>query len=120
MVDKASGLFDPTPGKPFDVDPWTAGAVSGGLRELIENLGNKEGDTDPALTKAALTDAYTNWFHVVGRGMQLAEWIEDTGEHLVAGDTTGDVNQTGIKSISFAGGKYGTAQVMASKIEVTP
>jgi hypothetical protein len=120
MVDKASGLFDPTPGKPFTVDPWTNGAVSGGLRELIENLGNKEGDADSALTKQALTDASTTWFHVVGRGMQDAEWIEDTGEHFVAGDTTGDINENGIKSITFAGGKYGTAQVMASKIEVTP
>ncbi len=79
MADKASGLFDPTPGQPFDVDPWTAGAVSGGLRELIENLGNKEGETDAVLTKAALTEAYTTWFHTVGRGMQLAEWIEDYG-----------------------------------------
>jgi len=120
MLDKTSGLFDPTPGKPFTVDPWTAGAVSGGLRELIENLSNKEGETDPVLTKQALTDTYTTWFHTVARGMQLAEWLEDTGEHLVTGDTTGDVNQNGIKSITFAGGKYGTAQVMASKVEVTP
>lgn len=119
MLDK-SGLFDPTPGKPFTVDPWTNGAVSAGLRELLENLANKEGESDPALTKEALTDAYTTWFHTVGRGMQLAEWLEETGEHIVAGDKTGDINQNGIKSITFAGGKYGTAQVMASKIEVTP
>ena len=120
MFDAAAGIYDPTPGKPFDVDPWTAGAVSGGLRELLETLDNQEGETDPVLDKASITKRYADWFHVVGRGMQLAEWLDDTGEHLVNGDTTGDVNENGIRSVTFAGGQYGTAQVMAAKIEVTP
>ena len=120
MFDAASGLYDPNPGKPFEVDPWTAGAVSGGLRELLETLNNREGENDPVLDRASLTRRYADWFHVVGRGMQLAEWLDDTGEHLVSGDTTGDINDNGIKSVTFAGGKFGTAQVMASKIEVTP
>jgi len=120
MVDKTSGLFDPNPGKPFEVTPWTMGAVSGGLRELLENLHNRESEKDPALDRAALAKRYTTWFHTVGRGMQLAEWLNDTGEHLVDGDKTGDINQNGIKSVSFAGGKYGTAQVMAARAEVRP
>ena len=120
MTEASTGLFNPNPGKPFTVDPWTNGAVSAGLRELLENLGNKEGETDAALSKDALTKAYTEWFHVVGRGMQLAEWLDETGEHLVADDKTGDSNQNGIKSPTFAGGPNGTAQVMAAKIEVTP
>ena len=120
MVDKATNLFDPTPGKPFEVTPWTAGAVSAGLRELLQTLHNREGENDPALDRAALAQRYTDWFHVVGRGMQLAEWLDDTGEHLVEGDKTGDINQNGIKSITFAGGKFGTAAVMAARIEVTP
>jgi hypothetical protein len=120
MVDKATNLFDPTPGKPFEVTPWTAGAVSAGLRELLQTLHNREGETDPALDRSALAKRYTDWFHVVGRGMQLAEWLDDTGEHLVAGDRTGDINQNGVKSITFAGGKHGTAAVMAARIEVTP
>jgi len=38
--------------------------------------------------------------------MQLAEWLEDTGEHLVAGDTTGDVNQNGsVLADDFSGVK---------------
>lgn len=120
MTEASTGLFNPTPGKPFTVDPWTNGAVSAGLRELLENLGNKEGESDPALSREALTKAYTEWFHVVGRGMQLAEWLDDTGEHLVDGDTTGDSNENGIRSVSFAGGEFGTAAVMAARIEVTP
>ena len=120
MVDKSSGLLNPNPGKPFEVTPWTAGAVSAGLRSLLETLHNSESETDAALDRAALAKRYTEWFHIVGRGMQLAEWLDDTGEHIVDGDSTGDINQNGIKSITFAGGKFGTAQVMASKIEVTP
>jgi len=120
MVDKTSGLFDPTPGKPFEVTPWTMGAVSGGLRELLQNLHNKESEKDPALDRAALAKRYTTWFHTVGRSVQLAEWLNDTGEHLVDGDKTGDINENGIKSITFAGGKYGTAPVMAARAEVTP
>lgn len=120
MVDAKSGIFSPTPGKPFEVTPWTNGAVSAGLRELLETLGNKEGETDPLLDRAALTKSYTDWFHVVGRGMQLAEWLDDTGEHVVDGDTTGDINENGIKSVTFAGGPFGTAPVMAARVEITP
>ena len=120
MVDAKAGIFSPTPGKPFAVDPWTNGAVSAGLRELLENLANKEGESDAVLDRAALTKRYTDWFHIVGRGMQLAEWLDDTGEHLVDGDTTGDSNENGIRSVTFAGGKFGTAPVMAARVEVTP
>lgn len=120
MFDAKAGIFSPTPGKPFEVTPWTAGAVEGGLRELLQTLHNKEGENDPQLALANLTKRYTDWFHVVGRGMQLAEWLDDTGEHIVKDDTTGDANQNGIKRPDMAGGKFGTAPVMAARIEVTP
>lgn len=114
------GLYDPVPGKPFTVTPWTQGAVMGGLHELLQVLANREGETDPALTKQALTAAYTIWFKTVGHGMQLGEWIGDTGEHEVAGGGSGDVNRNGVKIITAAGGPHGTAAVMAREVEVTP
>jgi hypothetical protein len=120
MFDAQAGIFSPNPGKPFEVDPWTGGAVSAGLRELLQTLASKESETDPQLARAALTKRYTDWFHTVGRGMQLAEWLDDTGEHVVDGDKTGDVNENGIKSVTFAGGQYGTAPVMAARVEVSP
>lgn len=120
MTDKATGLFNPTPGQPFSVTPWTQGAVMGGLHELLQVLANHEGESDPALTKEALTQAYTVWFKTVGHGMQLGEWIDDTGEHQVAGHTSGDVNRNGVKIITAAGGPYGTAAVMAGRVDVTP
>lgn len=115
-----SGLFNPAPGKPFSVTPWTQGAVMGGLRELLDTLGNREGESDPALSREALTRAYTVWFKTVGHGMQLAEWVGDTGEHPVADDPSGDTNRNGVKGLVHAGGPNGTAQVMASEVEVTP
>jgi hypothetical protein len=120
MFDAQAGIFSPNPGKPFEVDPWTGGAVSAGLRELLQTLASKESETDQQLARAALTKRYTDWFHTVGRGMQLAEWLDDTGEHVVDGDKTGDVNENGIKSVTFAGGQYGTAPVMAARVEVSP
>jgi hypothetical protein len=90
------------------------------LRELLETLANREGEADPVLDRASLAKRYTDWFHVVGRGMQLAEWLDDTGEHLVDGDTTGDINENGIRSITFAGGQFGTAQTIAARVEVIP
>lgn len=120
MVDTASGLYSPTPGQAFRVDPWTQGAVMGGLHELLQVLANQDAETDPALTKANLTRRYTTWFKTVGHGMQLAEWIGDSGEHVVAGDATGDINENGVKRPDLAGGPFGTAPVMAGAVEVTP
>ena len=119
MFDQAAGVFSPVPGKPFVVTPWTQGAVSGGLRELMTTLASRESETEPALSLANLTTRYANWFHVAGRGAQLAEWLNDTGEHLVQGGD-GDLNQNGVKTVTMAGGKYGTAAVMAAKIQIAP
>jgi hypothetical protein len=120
MTEQDTGLYNPNPGKPFTVTPWTQGAVMGALHELLGALANREGEDDPALTRAALTQAYTVWFKTVGHGMQLGEWVGDTGEHVVAGDTSGDVNGNGVKIVTAAGGGHGTAAVMAGEVEVTP
>ena len=119
MLDKGDNLFNPTPGKSFTVSPWMVGAVSAGLRELMTTLASRENETDAPLSLASLTARYTTWFRVVGRGVQLAEWLNDTGEHMVAGGD-GDLNGNGIKNVTKAGGQYGTAAVMASRVEVTP
>lgn len=120
LFDPALGLYNDTPGKPFEVTQWTAGTVSAGIRELMLNLVSRSGESEQALTLAHLAERYTDWFRTVGRGMQLAEWLNDTGEHRVAKDYDGDINQNGIKSVTFAGGDHGTAAVMAAKAEVSP
>lgn len=120
MVDTSAGIYSPTPGKAFTVTPWTQGAVMGGLHVLMQVLANREGETAPALSLQNLTTRYTAWFKVAGTGLQLAEWIGDSGEHYIPGDTNGDVNGNGVKGLTHAGGPHGTAMVMAAKIEVTP
>ena len=119
LFDPALGIYNDAPGQPFTVDPYTAGAVSAGIRELMLNLVARTGETDPALALSHLAERFTTWFHTVGYGVQLAEWLNDTGEHMVAKDYDGDINENGIKSVSFAGGDHGTAAVMAQKIEVS-
>lgn len=120
MIDEANGLYNPTPGKPFIVDTWTNGAVMGGLHVLLQVLANQDNESDPALTLSNLTQRYTTWFKIVGHGIQRAEWLDDTGEHVVAGDDSGDINGNGILRPTKAGGKYGVAAVMAGAIEVDP
>ncbi|MEM9222303.1 MAG: hypothetical protein AAGB11_07875 [Pseudomonadota bacterium] len=119
LFDKDLGLFNDTPGKPLEADPYIAGVVSGGIRELMLNMVARSGESDQNLSLAHLAERYTTWFNIVGRGMQLAEWLNDTGEHMVAKDYDGDINQNGIKSVSFASGPHGAAAVMASKATFT-
>lgn len=116
MFDDKLGIFNDVPGKPMTVDPYVAGVVSGGIRELMLNLVSRSGESEKNLSLAHLAQRYTEWFTLVARNMQLAEWLNDTGEHMVAQGYNGDINQNGIKSITFAGGPHGTAAVMASKV----
>jgi len=115
LFDDQLGIFVDTPGQTFEVSPFVAGVVSGAIRELMLNLVARSGESEQAFTLAHLAGRFTTWFNTVGRTMQLAEWLNDTGEHMTKENYDGDVNQNGIKSITFAGGPHGTAAVMASK-----
>ena len=119
FYDPALKIFNDKPGQPMAIDPYTAGVVSGGIRELMLNMVARSGESDQNLSLAHLAGRYTDWFTIVARNLQLAEWLNDTGEHMTAKDYDGDVNQNGVKSITFAGGPHGTAAVMASKITVS-
>ncbi len=118
LFDAKLGIYSDKPGTAFEIDPWTAGAVSAGIRELMLNLVARTGESNQNLSLAHLAERYTAWFQTVGYGMQRAEWLNDTGEHMVAKGYDGDINENGIKSITYAGGSNGTAPVMASKIKV--
>lgn len=120
FFDPALGIFNNHPGSSFDVDPRTSGVVSGGLRELMLNLVSRSDPSDPKLSLAHLSERYAAWFKTVALKLQLAEWLNDTGEHMTAKNDTGDVNENGVKSVTFAGGPNGTAAVMASKVEISP
>ncbi|MEM9631890.1 MAG: hypothetical protein AAGA50_11230 [Pseudomonadota bacterium] len=119
LYDDKLALFNNKPGSPLEADPYTAGVVSGGIRELMLNLVSRSSPSDPNLALAHLAERYNTWFTKVGRGMQLAEWLNDTGEHMVSKDYDGDINQNGIKSVTYAGGPHGTAAVMATKVVFT-
>jgi len=130
--DPAVGTYASAPGEPSEHTPWTAGAVSGGLRALMLNLANADAETTPELALAHLTRRYTEWFRIVinggsprtGSGMQLAEWIGDSGEYVALAtggvdaapaDTDGD----GVPQITAAGGAHGTAMTLAARVRVS-
>lgn len=119
LFDDSLGIFSDSPGNVMTVNPYVAGVVSGGIRELMLNLVSRSGESDQNLSLGHLAKRYTAWFTLVARNLQLAEWLNDTGEHMVAGDYDGDINQNGIKSITYAGGPHGTAAVMASEIKLS-
>lgn len=125
MFDKDLGTFSESPGKPTIHTAWTAAAISSGLREMMLTLRNTEGEKDKRLDLANLTRRYENWFRMVvnGRtiteGMQRAEWLGDSGENVVKGDTSGDTDHDNVPQITKAGGSFGTAMVLAGSVRVS-
>lgn len=104
------------PGKATIHTPLTAAAISGGLREVILHLANKDGASEPALELSKLTQRYTSWFRtVINGGMQLAEWVGDSGENMIKGSNTIDSDADGVKSVAGAG----VAMTMAAKVSVS-
>lgn len=96
--------------------PWTQAAISGGLRSAIQNLRNRGDEKEPALELQQLTERYVSWFgNTVNGGMQLAEWLGDSGENVLATGNTGDIDEDGVKQITAVH----RAQVLAGKADVT-
>lgn len=118
FFDKDLGIYSNTPGKPAKLSPWEAGTVSGAIRVLMLDLVSRSGESDQRLSLGHLAQRYTAWYKTVGQGIQLSEWLNDTGEHITAKNYDGDVNQNGIKSPTYAGGAHGVAPVMAAEIIV--
>ena len=112
------------PGQPTIHTPWTAAAISGALREAMLHLKNQEGEEAEALELNTLAQRYVSWFKGVingpsiEQGMQLAEWLGDSGEHQVDGGNA-DNDADNVARVTAAGGAHGTAMVMASKVEVS-
>jgi hypothetical protein len=119
MFDKKLKTWATNPGQATEHTPYTAAAISGGLREAILHLKNEEGEHNPAFELTTLTTRYVNWFSTVINGaMQLAEPIGDTGELVIKGSNNTDTDEDGVQQIIAAGGKYGTAAVMANKVSI--
>ena len=119
MFDKNINTWATVPGKATIHTPYTEAAISGGLREAILHLKNEEGENEPALELTTLTDRYVSWFRtVINGGMQLAEWMGDSGENQIKGSNSTDTDEDGVHQIIAAGGKFGTAMTMANKASV--
>ncbi len=106
--------------------PYTAAAISSGLRSLLLSLKNEEGEKTPELELAHLAKRYTTWFHTVinggsvKEGMQLAEWLGDSGENVIKDSTDIDTDKDNVPQITGAGGQHGTAQTMAARVRILP
>ena len=106
-------------GKQGEYTPWTQAAISGALRSAMLNLRNEGAEKAPELELAKLTGQYVSWFRgTVNRGMQMAEWIGDSGENIIEGAGS-DTDEDGVPQVTAAGGKHGTAMVMAAKAVVS-
>lgn len=125
MFDKATGTYAAKIGQATMYTPYTAAAVSGGLRDAILHLKNEEGEKSKVLTLQNLTNRYTSWFQTVingpkmNEGMQLSEWLADSGENTIASGKNISNDGDNVPQITSAGGKYGTAQTMAAQVEVS-
>lgn len=107
-----------------DHTPWTAAAISGALRETMLHLKNNESEQEPSLELATLVTRYTAWFRTVingsdtQQGLQLAEWLGDSGEHVIKGKG-GDTDADNVPQITAAGGKHGRSMVLGGSVRVT-
>ena len=145
QFDAALATFAETPGRPTEHTPWTAGAISAGLRVLLLNLRNDEGEDVAQLRPSHLTERYTTWFRSVinggrsGGGMQLAEWLGDSGENVIASSrpdgpatvdaspatdrpaeesVSSDSDRDGVPQVTAAGGEHGMAMTLAGRVRV--
>ena len=124
LFDNDINTWAQTPGKVTEHTPWTAAAISGAVREAMLHLKNQGSESDTALELSTLSERYVGWFRGVingpnvDQGMQLAEWIGDSGEHQVEGGN-GDNDGDKVARVTDAGGPHGTAMVMASKVRVS-
>ncbi len=106
-------------GKQGEYTPWTQAAISGALRSAMLNLRNEGAEKAPELELAKLTGQYVSWFRgTVNGGMQMAEWVGDSGENVIEG-AGGDTDEDDVPQVTAAGGKHGTAMVMAAKAVVS-
>ena len=109
--------------------PWSVAAISAAMREAMMHLKNNDSESVAELELQQLVNRYAAWFRLVitGKegqpGLQLAEPIADTGEHILVDgqgnklhDSEGDSDGDGIKQITHAGGQYGRASVLAGKL----
>ena len=116
LFDAKLGTWSDQPGKIAHYTPWTAAAISGGLREVMLHLANQEGESEPALALRQLSDRYVAWFKItINGGLQLAEFDADTGENRLQDLSITDSDQDGVLSIIGAG----YAPVMANKISIS-
>lgn len=129
MVSIDKNLFDANLGTYVDATkvytPYTIAAVSGGLRDAINNLKNVGNEKESALELKNLTDRFTSWFQIVINGnslkdgAQLSEWLLDSGEFETASMKTTNNDGDNVPAINKAGGKYGTAMTMAGKVKLS-
>ncbi|PJG57863.1 hypothetical protein [Aeromonas cavernicola] len=106
-------------GKQGEYTPWTQAAISGALRSAMLNLRNEGAEQAPELELAKLSGQYVSWFRgTVNGGMQMAEWIGDSGENVIEGAGS-DTDEDGVPQVTAAGGQHGTAMVMATQAVVS-
>ncbi|MEH6648617.1 MAG: hypothetical protein V7707_01180 [Motiliproteus sp.] len=124
LFDQAINTWSQTPGTTTEHTPWTAAAISGGVRVAMLHLKNAEGENDQALELETLAARYVGWFKGVingsatDQGMQMSEWLGDSGEQSVEGEGF-DLDADNVPQVTAAGGPHGTAMVLAAKVKVS-
>ncbi|GGX66135.1 hypothetical protein [Saccharospirillum salsuginis] len=87
QYDPAIGTWASVPGTPTEHTLYTAAAISAGLRTALLQLRNVGAESAPKLEVAHLVARHNQWFRTVingpttNQGMQMAEWLGDSGEH---------------------------------------
>ncbi|MGG4167593.1 hypothetical protein ABEW00_08915 [Rossellomorea vietnamensis] len=110
--------YETSKGK-MDYTPYTAGALSATYRVALQNLSNRESDseTPESLEIDAITARYSDFYDTVIDGPSLEEGMQasefwDTGDYYDSKDSSGNTDGDNVPQIQAGHGKNGIAPVL--------
>ncbi|MCA1060684.1 hypothetical protein LCL96_17240 [Rossellomorea aquimaris] len=110
--------YETSKGK-MDYTPYTAGALSATYRVALQNLSNRESDSEApeSLEIDAITSRYSDFYDTVIDGPSLKEGMQasefwDTGDYYNSKDSSGNTDGDHVPQIQAGHGENGIAPVL--------
>ncbi|MFI8685100.1 hypothetical protein [Rossellomorea sp. NPDC077527] len=118
LWDEDLKAYETSKGK-MDYTPYTAGALSATYRVALQNLSNRESDSEApeSLEIDAITSRYSDFYDTVIDGPSLKEGMQasefwDTGDYYNSKDSSGNTDGDHVPQIQAGHGENGIAPVL--------
>ena len=118
LWDDELNAYETSEGK-MEYTPYTAGALSATYRVALQNLSNRESDseTPESLEIDMITSRYSDFYDTVIDGPSLEEGMQasefwDTGDYYDSKDSSGNTDRDNVPQVQAGHGKNGIAPVL--------